>query len=605
MAGTGILRPKRREQLKSNEVASEGAAETIYMGRLMAAEWIKGVNEKRRGEYAKSFVVRSISAYWSKIHRPGKPIPPFFQQLKLPVLEETTSRLATGLGEAAKALPEIEAIYQLGNVYTSLLPEATRTKGGVFYTPPALTNRLLDMAETAGIHWGRARVIDPACGGGAFLAPVCARKLPHLRDLSPTEIINHIESHVSGWEIDPFAAWLSQVFVEIVLRETLDASTVSLKPLVTVCNSLEASLIGMHEKFDLVIGNPPYGKVKQTAAIRTRYNESQYGHPNLYGLFTHLSTELAAKKGIVALVTPTSFLSGEYFKNLRRLLRDRVQPVEMDFVDVRKDVFDGVLQETMLTVYEKNKCTSVREVKINELTTMKQAGVVHVPIGAVTLPAASTAPWIIARSPNQIAVVHAMESMSARLNDWGYSVSTGPLVWNRHKPQFKDRTGRDRLPVIWAESIRQEGTFEFRAEKNNHQPYFRILKGDDWLVVRKPCILLQRTTAKEQEKRLVAAALPAAYLSKGVVIENHLNMILPINGKPLVPPELLSVFLNSKAANHAFKAISGSVAVSAYELESFPLPDPKALDELRIAFKEGYSQERLEDVCYQLYSPCQ
>ncbi len=220
MAGTSIVRPhKLRERVETISILTEGATDAIYMGGLLAGEWIKRVKESDKPAYVRSFAVGTVTAYWRKAHRSGKSLPPFFQKETLPVLDETRARLATGIGEAAEVLGEMEAIHELGNVYTSLLPEATRTKAGVFYTPPPLTSRLLDMAETAGVNWATARVIDPACGGGAFLAPVCARKIPELRGLRPTEIIEHVETHLTGWEIDPFSAWLSQVFVEILLRD--------------------------------------------------------------------------------------------------------------------------------------------------------------------------------------------------------------------------------------------------------------------------------------------------------------------------------------------------------------------------------------------------
>jgi adenine-specific DNA-methyltransferase len=87
-------------------------------------------------------------------------------------------------------------------------------------------------------------------------------------------------------------------------------------------------------------------------------------------------------------------------------------------------------------------------------------------------------------------------------------------------------------------------------------------------------VLLQRTTAKEQARRLIAAEMSSAFLAKhgAVTVENHLNMLVPTTSKPLVSPNLLSLFLNSVAADRAFRCISGSVAVSAYELESLPLP---------------------------------
>lgn len=602
MIATTIIKPRVNQRPKSVSIRTEGAADVLYLGSLMAGQWIKNLKEPDRSGMVKAFLLGTVEAYWAAMQGSARPLPSFFQKERLPVVGEAMARVGRSIGEVTAAMPEMEAIYALGKLYTGLLPEATRTKAGVYYTPPALTSRLLDMAETAGVDWATARVMDPACGGGAFLAPVCARMIPRLQGLRSLEIIHHIEKHLTGWEIDPFGAWLSQVFVEIVLRRVLEAAAVKLKSVVRVCNSLETPMEDGREKFDLVIGNPPFGKLKLTGRIRDRFADSLYGHPNLYGLFTHLATDLCAPGGVVALITPTSFLSGEYFKKLRGLLKDRVEPVEMDFIAVRKGVFDGVLQETMLAAYRRQPA-ACPTIQLNELTTLREGGVLRQAIGTVTLPGGQTDPWIVARSPTQLAPVKAMQAMRFRLKDWGYTVSTGPLVWNRHKKQLKNAIGKNHLPVVWAECIRRDGTFEYRAEKTNHQPYFKWMKGDEWLVVKKPCILLQRTTAKEQEKRLIAAALPSSFLRDGVVIENHLNMILPLNGKPLVAPETLSVFLNSKAANQAFKAISGSVAISAYELELLPLPDPAFLQELALAVKKGSGKEKIEEICAQLFSP--
>ena len=44
------------------------------------------------------------------------------------------------------------------------------------------------------------------------------------------------------------------------------------------------------------------------------------------------------------------------------------------------------------------------------------------------------------------------------------------------------------------------------------------------------CILVQRTTAKEQARRLIAAELPSEFVHqhRGVVVENHLQHGLPL-----------------------------------------------------------------------------
>jgi adenine-specific DNA-methyltransferase len=189
------------------------------------------------------------------------------------------------------------------------------------------------------------------------------------------------------------------------------------------------------------------------------------------------------------------------------------------------------------------------------------------------------------------------------LADWGYRVSTGPLVWNRHKPQFSGRAEAGCVPVIWAEAIKPDGTFSWRAERRNHSPFFRLQEGDEWLTVRQSCVLLQRTTAKEQPRRLIAAILPEALLRQhgAVVVENHLNMIRPSTPMPRVAPEVLAAFLNSAAADAAFRCVSGSVAVSAYELEALPLPAPGDLLLLAEAVANGAERLAVEAICADLY----
>lgn len=169
--------------------------------------------------------------------------------------------------------------------------------------------------------------------------------------------------------------------------------------------------------------------------------------------------------------------------------------------------------------------------------------------------------------------------------------------------QLRRHNGNGSHPLIWAEAVTSDGRFVFRAEKRNHEPYFEPIAGDEWLITRTPCVLLQRTTAKEQSRRLIAALLPEAFLEEhgAVVIENHLNMLRPLVKKPAVSPMVLSAFLNSGAADRAFRCVSGSVAVSAYELRSLPLPSPESLMPVAELVRGGASKERIEFAFDQLF----
>jgi adenine-specific DNA-methyltransferase len=102
----------------------------------------------------------------------------------------------------------------------------------------------------------------------------------------------------------------------------------------------------------------------------------------------------------------------------------------------------------------------------------------------------------------------------------------------------------------------------------------------------------------------VAAELPRSFLEahgRAVTVENHLNMIVPVVPEPLVSTRALSAFLNSAAADRAFRCISGTVAVSAYELEAIPLPPPWTLRGLDELLSRSHSQQDVEDLCRRLY----
>ena len=480
-----------------------------------------------------------------------------------------------------------------------MLPKAHRAAFGIYYTPPALTDRLIAQATETGVDWATCRVLDPACGGGAFLAPVARQILNALPDCSPRFLIKNIANRLRGFEIDPFGAWLAQVTLDAILLPLTREGDLPLPAVVTVCDSLQQ--IPPRDLFDLVIGNPPYGRIRLDPRTRAHFRRSLFGHANLYGLFTHLALHYARHGGTIALLTPTSFLSGEYFKNLRALLGKEAPPATLGFVAERKGVFDSVLQETLLATYR--RAAQPGPASVHEIVPVNGDRASIRDAGQYVLPSDPAQPWILPRSRTQAPLVAVISELRHRLEDWGYTVSTGPLVWNRYKRQLLDRPGKDRFPLIWAEAVTPDGKFIWRADKKNHTLYFEIRDGDDWLVSVEHCVLLQRTTAKEQGRRLIAAELPTDFIRKhgAVVVENHLNMLRPRIARPPVSAQVLAAFLNCGAADRAFRCLNGSVAVSAYELEALPLPAPEDLQPLAALCHTNAGRMRIEAECSRLF----
>ena len=595
--------PRRPSSSSSRNAGGNGDDKNRHLltGRAMARAWSLQVDERRRQQAAWSFITETIRSY---VAAQGEAVGATLSVSPLSLaltfqLDEAAAQLAQTLGRSAARLPLEEACYQLSATYTALLPGSLRATWGAYYTPSALTTRLLALASEAGVDWTTARVLDPACGGGAFLLPVALQMRGALQGLSPAALIKHFATHLRGFEIDPFAAWLTQVWLEIAFADELRAARTSFPVVVTVCDSLDQEPEG--EGFDLVVGNPPYGRVSLTPAQRARYRRSLYGHANLYGVFTDLALRWTKPGGVIAYVTPTSFLAGEYFKALRALLTAEAPPVALDFISTRKGVFEDVLQEAALTTYQRGATAAAAQVHFLTVTSPAQAEVTHA--GRFLLPLQPTDPWLAPREPAAQALVDQLASMPSRLADWGYGVSTGPLVWNRFKGQLRQRGGADTFPLIWAEAVTADGRFVFRAEKRNHEPYFRTQPGDEWLKVTQPCVLLQRTTAKEQARRLIAAELPADFIAqhKAVVVENHLNMVRPLTGKPKVSPAALAAVLNSEIVDQAFRCISGSVAVSAFELEALPLPSARQMQKIETLVRQGGGRNKIEAVLRTLY----
>ncbi|KAB2518359.1 N-6 DNA methylase [Pseudomonas sp. GXM4] len=590
-----------KEAQQADQTAAESPSQVLASARVMARALVATFPADHQLALARAFGVRLIEAWWCGLT--SVDIVP--QELRSPLhpfptepLPEAAAALAETIGRTAAKFNAETAAYQIGLTYTGMLPAVHRGEYGIFYTPPVLTARLLDQVTLANVDWAKCRVLDPACGGGAFLAPIAQRIMDEQKHCSPKFLMQSIGNRLRGYEIDPFGAWLSQVTLDAVVLPISRLAGRKLPVMVTVCDSLRRSQ--PKDRFDLVIGNPPYGRAKLDAETRDRYKRSLYGHANLYGLFTDLALRHTKLGGVIAYVTPTSFLAGVYFKNLRALLGRSAPPLTIDFVTARKGVFDDVLQETALATYRKGADSA--PVVVAEIAPSMN-GLDVQQTGKIVLPADSSLPWLLPRTTEQSALVQRLTRMPYRLADWGYGVSTGPLVWNRFKSQLAHRPSSKRLPLIWAEAITADGRFVFRADKKNHAPYFELKAGDNWLVTTKPCVLLQRTTAKEQSRRLIATALPAEFLEKhgGVVIENHVNMIRPIIESPRIRADVLGAFINSSAADRAFRCVSGSVAVSAYELESLPLPCPDELVELARLVDAGADRESIESACNRLF----
>jgi adenine-specific DNA-methyltransferase len=319
--------------------------------------------------------------------------------------------------------------------------------------------------------------------------------------------------------------------------------------------------------------------------------------PNLYSLFIGLTVQLAKPNGIVGLVTPTSFLSGQYFGSLRTFLLKNTRVRRIGLVYERQRVYLDVQQETALTVLRANPPRK-GEAALASVSVVKRTGR-HFQIGECSLPNSGTS-WPLARDVEDVKLIQCASRIGFRLSDYGYSPAVGGFVWNRDKrPAYLTRSRvpqRQRnvaVPLLWSSDIRNGGRLHFDTDAVAHGQHRYVSYGslEHPTVKRRPAVLLQRVTSNDQPRRLIGAIVSAEFIREhgGYVGENHVVIVEQSKREVAVAPRQLLKLLETPFVQRYFRCISGSSNVSVFELEQLPLPDPLKLTRL---LRRGLSIER-------------
>jgi len=103
--------------------------------------------------------------------------------------------------------------------------------------------------------------------------------------------------------------------------------------------------------FDVVIGNPPYGRVALTAAQRRYFARGLFVHANLYGLFTDIAMRWT-KRPRHCLRHPAASWAGDT-QALRSLLAAEAPPLAAEFRPRAERRLRRRAQETLLATYRK------------------------------------------------------------------------------------------------------------------------------------------------------------------------------------------------------------------------------------------------------------
>lgn len=248
-------------------------------------------------------------------------------------VEEWRSRLPTPPGERGWADPRL-----LGHVHEQATTPNDRRARGAWYTPTSVVIGLTAAAFTlhadASAAPVPARIVDPTCGGGAFL--LAALDALVAAGLTPAEAV----ARVHGLDLDPTAVAVSHRSVGLWLAAQGGPGPKLTAPSPFAESASAAidvrcgdALVDLCDQWTgpgtLVLGNPPFASPLKAGAMPERAAAYRLEHAELLGPYADLGAvhllrvlEQVGEGSTVALVLPQSVLAARDTEGLRRWCHD-------------------------------------------------------------------------------------------------------------------------------------------------------------------------------------------------------------------------------------------------------------------------------------------
>ena len=421
---------------------------------------------------------------------------------------------------------------------------------------------------------GTLRVLDPGAGSGMLTAALVDRVHAEQPGLS---------LHIVAVECDES--------VLPHLRATLDACTVLGRGRVSTeiveadfilrstGNDVDARLSG----FDLVIQNPPYGKLGATSPHRHAMQRVGVDTPNRYAAFLALSVASLRPHGQLVAITPRSFFNGPYFGAFRCYLLDHLSLNRVHVFQSRSTVFadTGVLQENVIFAATRNGprervALSVSAGHNDQLASRE------VPYDEVVNPDDPHRFIRLTTGAEDTATAALVLGLPCMLRDLGIHVSTGRVVDFRSRTALRStEPGDGGYPLVYPGNLRDGGVEWPRAIRKAQwfvpsEPKDRgLLAPEGWYTV------VKRFSAKEERRRIVASVWSPLQHRGQVAFENHLN-VFHVDGAGMdeAVARGLAVWLNSSLVDRFFRTFSGHTQVNATDLRTLRFPPLAILREL-------------------------
>jgi SAM-dependent methyltransferase len=258
----------------------------------------------------------------------------------------------------------------LGGVYEEFV-RAEQHTNAAFYTPGHLVDAALDEAMPPNAELSEARVLDPACGSGLFLARAYERLLDHLeestgRALTGVEMADVLANQIFGCDLMDDALRVAALSCYLVLLDRLAdegpeddwrfpkliGANLQQGDFFNVAGSFEGT-------FEVVASNPPWKRASEAAQRYLASTDRPGGSIlTLAQAFFWISLDRLAKDGRMALLMPARSLynqrPSERAFQVEALSKTSLDLI-VDFSAFRRNLFSDAIAPCALYVVRGSK----------------------------------------------------------------------------------------------------------------------------------------------------------------------------------------------------------------------------------------------------------